>query len=189
MYNLELKFELIGFIVICHLDLYMHKCRCGCVDDLLCCIGMFCDEFRGFEQFWIWGYCLQSNLTQRVKLDNDSVMIMDSTIQSKLIRKVKTVDELNMVMALTFWQHPFDSMVLKAYEYAHPTVELYWGYKQIFTNVSVKNKTGHRQPPRNGLGKRQTGSGNAWTWMPVRFILMSIRHNQTAMPYNIAEFV
>ena len=54
MYNLESNIEKIVFIVVCQSDLYMYKCWCGCVDDLLCCIIIFCDEeFRLVVQFWI----------------------------------------------------------------------------------------------------------------------------------------
>ena len=84
MCNLDSKFEVLVFIVVCHFDVYnvMHKCCCGCVDDLRCCIVMFffCDEeFRLVVKFFIWGYCLCSDLTERVKLDNDD-MLMASTI-------------------------------------------------------------------------------------------------------------
>ena len=48
MYNLKSKVEMIVFIAVCQSDLNMHKCCCGSVDDLLCRIGMFCDEESDF---------------------------------------------------------------------------------------------------------------------------------------------
>ena len=64
MYNLESQFEIMIFIMACYSDLYLHKYCCGCVDDSLCCIGMFCDEeFRLVVQFCIWNYYFWSDLT------------------------------------------------------------------------------------------------------------------------------
>ena len=81
MYKLESKFEMMIFIVVCHSDLYMHRYRFGCVEDLLCCTGLFCDEnFRFVSWFWVGRYCLWFDLTSHVKLVHDSGMIMDSTI-------------------------------------------------------------------------------------------------------------
>ena len=38
-------------------DLYMDKCCCGCVDDVLFDIGMFCDEeFRLVDVMCSFGY-------------------------------------------------------------------------------------------------------------------------------------